>query len=191
MHPAMLHIVESEQEQLHACLNALTPRTEGEAADLARARVRVNEGAAWDRETTAHFTASALIVHPPTKRVLLRWHERQDAWIQVGGHGDPGETDPVAIAIREAIEETGLADLAPWPTPRLVHVVAVHVPANVKEPDHVHIDLRFVLATLRPDDAVPEAPSAPVRWLSVADAMSLTTEDNVRETIRRVGESLG
>ena len=33
------------------------------------------------------------------------------------------------IARREAAEETGLADLAPWPDPRLRHVVIVRVPA--------------------------------------------------------------
>ena len=38
-----------------------------------------------------------------------------DRWLQVGGHGDPGETDPLAIALREAREETGLTDLVPWP----------------------------------------------------------------------------
>jgi 8-oxo-dGTP pyrophosphatase MutT (NUDIX family) len=36
-------------------------------------------------------------------------------WLQVGGHGDPGEGDPLAIALREAAEETGLSDLVPWP----------------------------------------------------------------------------
>ena len=55
-----------------------------------------------------------MIVHPRLV-VLLRWHERQQAWLQVGGHGDPGEVDPFAIALREAEEETGLADLDVWP----------------------------------------------------------------------------
>ena len=75
------------------------------------------------------MTGSALIVHPASRRVLLRWHPRQQAWIQVGGHGDPGELDPLGIAEREAAEETGLADLAPWPDPDVRHVVVVSVPA--------------------------------------------------------------
>jgi 8-oxo-dGTP pyrophosphatase MutT (NUDIX family) len=134
-----------------------------------------------------HVTASALIVHPPSGRVLLRWHERQQAWLQVGGHADPGERDPLAVAMREGREETGLPDLEPWPDGALRHIVVVPVPANDREPAHEHADLRFVLATHRPDVARPERPTAALRWLSVEDALELTSEENVRETIRRVG----
>ena len=48
----------------------------------------------WARDTPRHVTCSALVLHPPSGRVLLRWHRRQQAWLQVGGHADPGETDP-------------------------------------------------------------------------------------------------
>lgn len=59
------------------------------------------------------MTGSALMVHPSSGRVLLRWHERMQRWLQIGGHGDPGESDPLAVALRERREETGLPDLAP------------------------------------------------------------------------------
>jgi 8-oxo-dGTP pyrophosphatase MutT (NUDIX family) len=132
-----------------------------------------------------HVTASALIVHPPSRRVLLRWHERQQAWLQIGGHADPGEHDPLAVVAREGAEETGLADLLPWPTADLQHVVIVPVPANDREPAHHHADLRFVLATAEPDRARPEHATAKLRWLAVDDAIALTSEDNVKESIRR------
>jgi 8-oxo-dGTP pyrophosphatase MutT (NUDIX family) len=118
-------------------------------------------------------------------QILLRWHERQQAWLQIGGHADPGEHDPLEVALREGAEETGLQDLVPWPTPMLHHVVVVPVPANEREPAHEHADLRFLLATRRPDDARPERVTAPLRWLSAAAAAELTTQQNVRETIRR------
>src|SRR5580692_3455984 len=35
-------------------------------------------------------------------------HVKHDLWLQVGGHADPGEADPLEIALREAAEETGL-----------------------------------------------------------------------------------
>ena len=75
-------------------------------------------GSPWDRSTPLHVTGSALIVHPASGRVLLRWHARQHVWLQVGGHGDPGEDDPFAVALREAGEETGLSDLVAWPDER-------------------------------------------------------------------------
>ncbi len=174
-------------------LAAHVARSPREEEDLRRVRAIV-EGAPWDRAMPLHATGSALIVHPATQRVLLRWHERQQAWLQVGGHADPGESDPVQIALREAEEETGLADLRLWPdrsSPRLLHVVVVPVPAGKGEPAHEHADLRYVLATSTPDAARPETPSAPMRWLSFAEANALTGEDNLRETLRRVEDLFG
>src|SRR5262245_39423110 len=126
----------------------------------------------WRRELPLHVTASALIVHPATARVLLRWHKRQQAWLITGGHGDPGETDPVAIAIREGREETGLKDLVPWPSAKIVHVAIVRVPGNDVEPAHEHADVRFLLATGDPSAAQAESPDAPLRWLTVPEALA-------------------
>jgi 8-oxo-dGTP pyrophosphatase MutT (NUDIX family) len=149
-------------------------------------------GDPWSRATPLHVTGSALVVHPRSGRVLLRWHDRQQAWLQVGGHGDPGEEDPFAVALREGIEETGLADLRPWPgeEPSLVHLVVVPVPAGKGEPAHEHADLRYLLATDRPDDAAPESPGARLRWLTLDEADALVSEDNLRVTLAKVRQQL-
>ncbi len=97
-------------------LGRYRPEDAAEAADVARVRALAETAAdPWLRSIPLHVTASALVVHPDSGRVLLRWHQRQQAWLQVGGHADPGESDPLAVALREAGEETGLADLTPWP----------------------------------------------------------------------------
>jgi 8-oxo-dGTP pyrophosphatase MutT (NUDIX family) len=167
-------------------LNSYQPSGAAEIADLARVRALAGDCAdPWSRSVPLHVTASALIVHPDSGRLLLRWHQRQQAWLQVGGHGDPGETDPLAIALREAEEETGLTDLVPWPDGKLRHVVIVSVPANAKEPAHEHADLRFVFATRNPDDARPEKPDAPLRWLTPREALRITSEANLLQTLRR------
>ena len=167
------------------------PEGEAETADLPRVRALAKAADnPWRRELPLHATASALIVHPSSARVLLRWHQRQQAWLQVGGHGDPGETDPLGIALREAEEETGLTDLVPWPDARIRHVAIVGVPEGHGEPAHEHADVRFLLATRNPDAVVPEGPDAPLRWLSVADAEALTTEANLLETLARARRSL-
>jgi 8-oxo-dGTP pyrophosphatase MutT (NUDIX family) len=168
------------------------PLHPAEAADVARVmELATMAPDPWHRGIPLHITASALVVHPATNRVLLRWHNRQHAWLITGGHADPGETDPVAIAIREAREETGLGDLVPWPEPAVIHVAIVRVPANAVEPAHEHADVRFVLATANPDAARAESPDAPLRWLTVSEAMSTTEEPNVRETVARARRLLG
>jgi 8-oxo-dGTP pyrophosphatase MutT (NUDIX family) len=167
-------------------LGRYRPGNEAEAADVERVReLAASAPDPWLRTMPLHVTGSALIVCPASAKVLLRWHKRQQAWLQVGGHGDPGESDPLAIALREAVEETGLADLKPWPDAQLRHVVIVDVPASATEPAHQHADLRFVLATADPDAARPESPDAPLRWLSPDEAYQATSEPNLRETLSR------
>ena len=166
--------------------------TPEEVADLDRARALLAGADPWSRSVPLHVTGSAVVVHPPTGRVLLRWHERQQAWLQVGGHADPGETDPFVTALREGSEETGLADLGAWPDPEptLLHLVAVPVPAGKGEPAHEHLDVRYVLATDTPDEVQPETPEARLRWLSAADAVAFTAEENLKVMLRRVAALL-
>jgi 8-oxo-dGTP pyrophosphatase MutT (NUDIX family) len=172
---------------LATILDRYRPEGDAEAADVRRVRALARTVAdPWRRDLPMHVTGSALIIHPPTRRVLLRWHQRQQAWLQVGGHGDPGETDPLVIALREAEEETRLPDLAPWPDARLRQVVIVDVPAGKGEPAHEHADLRYFLATQTPDTARAENASAPLRWLSFPEARDATSEPNLKETLSRM-----
>jgi 8-oxo-dGTP pyrophosphatase MutT (NUDIX family) len=177
-------------DPLLSCLRRFAPRSDVEVRDVRRVIELVTEGKPWDRSALLHVTASALIVHPTTRRVLLRWHDRQQAWIQIGGHADPEERDPLAVALREGAEETGLTDLRPWLTSDLQHVVLVPVPANDREPAHEHADLRFFLVTDHPEVARPEHATAKLEWLSHDDAVALTTEANVRDTINRAANLL-
>jgi 8-oxo-dGTP pyrophosphatase MutT (NUDIX family) len=168
-------------------LGRYRPQGGAELRDVERVRALMRTAAdPWLRSLPLHLTASALVVHPDSGRVLLRWHQRQQAWLQVGGHGDPGESDPLVIALREAGEETGLTDLAPWPDGQIRHVAVVGVPAAGDEPAHEHADLRFVFATGAPAAARAEKPDAPLRWLPLREAHEATSEANLRETLSRV-----
>ena len=55
-----------------------------------------------------HLTGSAWIVSPDRTRTLLTHHLKLDKWLQLGGHAD-GDGDLLAVAWREAREESGLA----------------------------------------------------------------------------------
>lgn len=167
-------------------LAGFTASGDAEAADVERVRrLLAEEADPWLRTTPLHLTASALVVHPASARVLLRYHPRQGRWLEVGGHGDPGESDPLAIALREAAEETGLPDLAPWPDAALRHVVICAVPAGKGEPAHQHADLRFLMATGQPEGIRPESPGAPLRWLPFDGARELVGDNNLQVTLDR------
>ncbi len=173
-------------------LEAYVARSPDEATDLARARALLAGGDAWSRTRPLHMTGSALVVHPPTRRILLRWHDRLGGWFQVGGHADPGEIDPFVTAVREGREETGLDDLVAWPGPEPVieHLVTVPVPAAKGEPDHEHLDVRYLLATAAPEAIRPENPTAKLRWLDVDESLTFVPEENLRVLLRRAADRL-
>ncbi|MBV9577470.1 MAG: NUDIX domain-containing protein [Chloroflexi bacterium] len=176
--------------RLETSLGGYVPQSEDEGRDLERLRrLAAESGDPWTRASALHVTGSAVVVHPPTRRVLLRWHERMQAWLQVGGHADPGEVDPFVIALREAREETGLGDLVAWPdprTPRIVQVAVVPVPAGRGEAAHEHGDIRYALATAAPDLVVPESASALLTWLTIEDALERVAWDNLRICLERI-----
>ena len=168
-------------------LNGYQAQGETETADVERMRrLEQCEPDPWLRSLPLHFTASALVVHPDSRRVLLRWHQRQRMWLQVGGHGDPGESDPLRIALREAGEETGLPDLVPWPDNAIQNAVVCSVAPGKSEPAHEHADLRYFLATAAPAAARPESPDAPLRWLTVNEARDLIGTNNLARTLDRL-----
>lgn len=156
-------------------LDAYVPDGAAEQADVARIVAALAVGDVWARSTPLHVTGSAIVIHPPSGRVLLRWHERYGIWNHVGGHADDDEQDPWVTALREATEETGLRDLRPFPGPEpaIVFVEIVPVPAARGEADHEHADVNYVLATDDPDAIADEHDDAELRWLPFDEARSM------------------
>jgi 8-oxo-dGTP pyrophosphatase MutT (NUDIX family) len=100
----------------------------------------------------AHVTGSAWVVSPDRSRVLMMHHKKLDQWFQPGGHAD-GESDIVGVALKETAEETGIdpVDI------NLVHSgifdVDIHtIPPHGTDPEHQHIDIRFLVEI---DDRIP------------------------------------
>src|SRR5699024_5197448 len=65
-----------------------------------------------------HFTASAVIFSPDLARTLLCFHGKGNMWEQLGGHMEPGDLTPEAVAHRYAREESVLSEFQlPHPAP--------------------------------------------------------------------------
>lgn len=54
-----------------------------------------------------HFCASAFVINPENKKILLVKHKKFMKWVQPGGHIEHEET-PEEAAVREVYEETGI-----------------------------------------------------------------------------------
>lgn len=132
-----------------------SPADEEEAEDLGRIRAFVSSHPhPFDRTIhEGHLTASALVVSSDGERVLLLHHAKLQRWLQPGGHGEPGETGGEDIALREALEETGIEGLVLDGTaPRPLDVDIHDIPARGNEPAHEHLDLRYLV--LAPEGAL-------------------------------------
>jgi 8-oxo-dGTP pyrophosphatase MutT (NUDIX family) len=115
-----------------------------------------------------HVTASAVVVGE--RGTVLHLHKRLGRWMQPGGHIDPGEEPPVA-ALREAIEELGLAVSHPEEGPQLIHV-DVHEAAL----GHTHLDLRYLLFAPADDPHPPPGESPEARWFDWEEATAVADE---------------
>lgn len=60
-----------------------------------------------------HVTASCFVLSPGLDQVLLCFHRKGRFWVQLGGHVEPGDASTADAALREAREESGLAELTP------------------------------------------------------------------------------
>lgn len=99
-----------------------------------------------------HATASAL-VFDDQHRVLLIEHLLYEQLLQPGGHIEPEDADLMSAALREVVEETGIApDVVELADPVPVYVEFHNVPARPSrvEPAHHHLDFAFVFTTSRP-----------------------------------------
>ncbi len=131
-----------------------------------------------------HVTASSVIVG--RRGTVLHLHRRLHRWMQPGGHIDTGE-EPATAALRESIEETGLALSHPPDGPVMVHL-DVHPAAS----GHTHLDLRFLLLGPDNDPAPPPGESQEVRWFSWEEAEQTADESlaGALRAARRLGARL-
>ncbi len=102
-----------------------------------------------------HVTAGALLLDRE-QRYLAIHHKQLEKWLCPGGHLEPDETDPAQSALRELIEETGIAPAGIGRDPRWssmpVEIDHHPIPENSKkaEPAHSHWGFLYVFTLDRP-----------------------------------------
>ena len=91
-----------------------TPFNEQEEMDkqLILNWIRNNTNAFSRENTVAHMTASAWVVNQDKSKILMVYHNIYNSWSWLGGHAD-GETDLLAVALREVKEEAGISHVCP------------------------------------------------------------------------------
>ena len=173
--------------KLETALTDYQPWNEQEEKDRAVMLGLLRSGAElFTRENqTAHFTASSWIVDPARTHVLMAYHNIYQAWAWSGGHAD-GEKDLLAVALREANEETGVHAKALSTDIFSLEILTVdgHVKKGAYVPSHLHLNITYLLEADKNEPLLvkPDENDA-VRWFTNEDALKNCREEWMVERI--------
>ncbi|MBE5961679.1 MAG: NUDIX domain-containing protein [Lachnospiraceae bacterium] len=157
----------------------------------------VNEQEAKDKEVTlsylscfgdnlltrenefAHFSASSMIFNKERTKVLMAFHNIYNSWSWTGGHAD-GERDFLALAMREAMEETGVSSLTPI-TAQMASIEILPVWGHMKRgkyvSSHQHINFSYLLEADESEALkVKEDENSAVGWIEIDKLLDYVSE---------------
>lgn len=142
----------------------------------------------------AHFTSSAFIVNPARDKTLMIYHNIYDSWAWTGGHAD-GMQDLLAVAVKEAQEETGLAQFAPLYGGQIYTLDILPVWGHVKRgkyvSSHLHLSLCYALEaddtlplTVKPDE------NSGVKWVPIDEMIAHSSEKDMHPVYQKLIDKL-
>lgn len=170
-----------DMDQLINAIEAYTPFNEQEMHDkeLILHFLRTNSDAFLRSNTLAHMTASAWVVNQARTRVLMVYHNLYHSWSWTGGHAD-GETDLLAVALRECREETGIKSVRPV-SDQIYSIEVLNVEGHIKHgqyvSSHLHLNVTYLLQANENDAlTICEAENSGVQWFDLARSLKAPTE---------------
>ena len=165
---------------LAEALEQYRPWNEQEERDRAELLRRLQSGEdLYTRNNAAgHLTASAWVVSPDRRQVLMAHHNLYNAWSWLGGHAD-GDRDLLAVALREVREESGLETVRPV-SPDIYSLEILTVDGHEKRgqyvPSHIHMNVTYLLGAA--DHELRQKPdeNSGVAWFTPEEALKASTE---------------
>lgn len=169
------------RQELMETIKAYQPFNEQEKMDKALILnwIETQENAFSRDNTVAHMTASAWVVNKDRSKVLMVYHNIYNSWSWLGGHAD-GETDLLAVAIREVKEEAGISNVRPV-SEEIFSLESLTVDGHVKRgsyvSSHLHLNVTYLLeADSEEHVSVKEDENSGVAWFTLEEALKKSTE---------------
>ncbi len=129
----------------------------------------------FERELdVGHVTGSAWLLNKEGDKALLLHHRKLNRWFQPGGHAD-GDSNILAVALKEAKEESGIKMIEPI-FENIFDLDVHQIPSNLKEKEHFHYDIRFLLQVKSDEDLHINDEAKELRWIS-KNRNELMTDD--------------
>lgn len=137
----------------------------------------------------AHLTSSALIVNEAMGKVLFAHHNIYNAFGWTGGHND-GNPDLLAVALKEAKEETNLTSIRPY-TSSIIGIDVIGVENHIKHgayvPDHLHLNVTFLMIADESETPSPKKDeNSAVKWFLIDDALEYVDEIRMHAVYKKL-----
>ncbi len=164
--------------------------TERQMHQMLTTFVRENEKC-FDRtiagtKAKGHITGSAWLIDNKLGHVFFTHHKKLNRWFQPGGHSD-GDANTLAVSLREASEESGIEDVFIQPVYNAIFDIDVHtIPANKKEAEHLHFDIRFLLETDKDHPLKISEESNEIAWIAINDIPQYTQEESIKRMVKKM-----
>ena len=130
-----------------------------------------------------HVTGSAWVLDKSRQYTLLTHHRKLDKWFQTGGHCD-GDSDVLAVAIKEAEEETGLSAIKAIST--AIFDVDVHlIPERKDVSEHYHYDIRFLLEADTNETLGISSESKDLAWVELSKVAQLNDSESIMRMVEK------
>ncbi|MFT3668112.1 MAG: NUDIX hydrolase [Pseudoxanthomonas sp.] len=120
-----------------------------------------------------HLTSGCWLVSRDGRRILMTHHRKLGRWLQLGGHAD-GDTDMARVALKEAEEESGLADLSV--EDGIFDLDRHWIPERKDVPGHWHYDVRYVVRATGSEDYAISEESLDLAWREITPMADDTDE---------------
>lgn len=169
------------KEKLIHQIETYIPRNEQEERDRALLLTMLAGTDDLSRRETlyAHLSASAWVVSPDRRKVLMAYHNLYNSWAWLGGHAD-GRWDLSQVARREAEEESGITGLrlvSEMPVSLEILPVFGHEKRGEYVPCHLHLNVTYLFEAdpalplrIKPDE------NRDVAWIDVDEIPEKSSE---------------
>jgi len=127
----------------------------------------------------AHICVSGFILNENLDKILMIYHNLYDSWGWTGGHAD-GDGDLLAVALKEAREETGVLNFRPLSKlPQSLDILPVwsHYKNGKPVSSHLHLTLTYLLIADEDEQLVVKADeNSGVKWIPVDEISDYCSE---------------
>lgn len=128
-----------------------------------------------------HITGSAWIVDKSRQFTLLTHHRKLDKWFQTGGHCD-GDSDVLNVAMKEALEETGLSNIQTISC-NIFDIDIHEIPERKGVPKHLHYDVRFLLEADMNEPLIISSESSDLAWVELTNVVKLNNSESIMRMV--------